>query len=45
MHKIIRFFAAAAFITALIPLLSCQKQERTAADLVLLNGKVIKKLN
>jgi len=41
MPKIMRFLAFAAFITALIPLLSCQKQEKTAADLVLLDGKVI----
>ncbi|MFW6137172.1 MAG: amidohydrolase, partial [Candidatus Aminicenantaceae bacterium] len=41
MRKIIHIFTLCLVITALIPLLSCQKQDETAADLVLLNGKVI----
>jgi hypothetical protein len=45
MPKVIRFFSLAAAVTALIFFVSCLKPERTAADLVLLNGKIIKKLN
>ena len=41
MPKINRFFVVVTFIAVLIPFLSCQKQEKTEADLVLLDGNVI----